>query len=30
MIIEPHRHFPSYSVTTTFYEGPIWDPYDNV
>ena len=28
MINEPHRHFPSYSVTTTFYEGPIWDPYD--
>ena len=30
MINEPHRHFPSYSVTTTFYEGPIWDPCDNV
>ena len=27
MINEPHRHFPSYSVTTTFYEAPIWDPY---
>ena len=30
MINEPHRHFSSYSVTTTFYEGPIWDPCDNV
>ena len=30
MINEPHRHFPSYSVTTSFYEGPIRDPYDNV